>query len=217
MDRKKFWESIKQYQPEKYNHIRLDHLVTVAILKLNQMKMESSFENIAVILQKHFPDKFSLLSFPDYPDSLRVDNTLRLDCKHSGLVEGSRKKGIYVLTGKGKLIAEQTHEKIEFGVGSKISSGGFTRNKYIKLVRGVTKTSGFKKFSSGNLKEMKKFDVCESLHCTINADEDHLRLNYGLLLNHVNSCKKFEEFSEISQWVLDYLEYIESNWEELMK
>ena len=217
MDRKKFWESIKQYQPEKYNDIRLDHLVTVAILKLNQMKMESSFENIAVILQKHFPDKFSLLSFPDYPDSLRVDNTLRLDCKHSGLVEGSRKKGIYVLTGKGKLIAEQTHEKIEFGVGSKISSGGFTRNKYIKLVRGVTKTSGFKKFSSGNLKEMKKFDVCESLHCTLDADEQILKDNLALLRNHASNTKKIQSYANVSQSALDYLQYIESNWEELMK
>ena len=85
------------------------------------------------------------------------------------------------------------------------------------MLQAVAETSGFKHFRASNFKEIKKYDVCEGLHCTVDADEDHLRLNYGLLLNHVDSCKKFEEFSEIYQWVLDYLEYIESNWEELMK
>ena len=157
IDKNDFWNTITKYSAIQYSHIKLDSLATVGIYKLNQNNIETSFENIAVILQKLFPDKFSLTYFPEYPDSLRVDNTLRLDCKHSGFVHGSRKEGRYVLTGKGNENAELTINQINSGSKSKKSSNEYGRNKYVKLVQGVTKTDGYIKFIGNEFESIKKF------------------------------------------------------------
>ena len=110
--KKKFWKKQQEYPSNQYSDVRLYELVTVGILKLNQAKLETNFENITVILLKLFPDKFSLTYFPEFPDTIRVDNTLRLDCRHAGVVEGNRPKG-FVLTGKGQVLAEKTLQTIE--------------------------------------------------------------------------------------------------------
>ena len=91
------------------------------------------------------------------------------------------------------------------------------QHKYIRFVQGVSDTTGFEKFSAKHLKEIKKFDVCESLHCTIDADEEHLKRNLETLTQHAINTKKISNFAVISESVLEYLQYIESNWEELMK
>jgi len=212
-----FWNTITKYPAMKYSHIKLDSLATVGIYKLNQNNVETSFENIAVILQKLFPDKFSLTYFPEYPDSLRVDNTLRLDCKHSGFVNGSRKEGRYVLTGKGNENAEVTINQINLGIKSKKSSNEYGRNKYVKLIQGVTKTDGYIKFIDNELESIKKFDVCETLHCTIDVDNKSLRDNYDLLFSHAEKIKNIENFNNLSLSVIKYLKFIEINWDRLTK
>ena len=212
-----FWNTITKYPAIQYSHIKLDSLVTVGIYKLNQNNVETSFENIAVILQKLFPDKFSLTYFPEYPDSLRVDNTLRLDCKHSEFVRGSRKEGRYILTGKGNENAEITINQINLGIKSKKSSNEYGRNKYVKLIQGVTKTDGYKKFIKNELEEIKKFDVCETLHCTIDVDNKSLRDNYNLLFSHAEKIQNIENFNNLALSVIKYFKFIEKNWDVLTK
>ena len=41
--------------------------------------------------------------------------------------------------------------------------------------------------------------------------------NLVLLRNHASNTKKIQSYASVSQSVLEYLQYIESNWEELMK
>lgn len=213
-NKQNFWNELKSYPTEKYSGIPLSELVTVGILKLNQFKLETNFENITVILHKLFPDKFSLTYFPEYPDTIRVDITIRVHCKEIGAVKGNRPKG-FVLTGKGQILADKVLQKIESGSGKAKSQSNFARNKFIKLVKGVTESSGYKKFASKNLKEIKKFDVCESLHCTMDADEIHLRDNLGMLTSHAIQTEKIPSYKQVSKSVLNYLQYIESHWAEL--
>ena len=214
-NKQNFLKELKAYPSDQYSDIRLYELVTIGILRLNQSKLETNFENITVILLRLFPDKFSLTYFPEFPDTIRVDNTLRLDCKHMGVVKGNRPKG-FVLTGKGQILGEKILQKIESGSGKVKSSANFSRNRFIKLVKGVTESSGYKKFVSKNLKEIKKFDVCESLHCTMNADEVHLRENLGTLTSHAIQTEKIPDYKQVSKSVLSYLQFIESNWDELV-
>ena len=122
-----------------------------------------------------------------------------------------------MLTPKGTIVAENLLEQIESGIMSQRKRSDWKQNKYIRLVKGVSDTIGFEKFSDKRLKEIKKFDVCESLHCTIDADEEHLKRNLETLTQHANNTKKISNFAVISESVLEYLQYIESNWEELMK
>ena len=217
MDGKKFWKSLKPYKLELYQGEALSKLTAVGILKLHNAEIDASFENITVVLYKLFPEKYSLANFLEYPDTMKVMRAMTSHCVTAGYIDGNLKRNSYLLTPKGRIVAEDLLDQIESGTMSQRKRSDLKRNKYIKLVRGVTKTSGFKKFSSGNLKEMKKFDVCESLHCTLDADEQILKDNLALLRNHASNTKKIQSYANVSQSALDYLQYIESNWEELMK
>jgi len=213
---KKFFDTIKKYEPEQYQEEPLVKLTIVGILKLHDAKTDASFENITVILHKLFPEKFSLVNFPQYPDSNRVFRAMTIHCLEAGYVEGTLKTNSYLLTGKGQTVAEEVLEKIESGSKSDKKRSELKRNKYIRLVKGVTDTSGFKKFASKDFKQIKKFDVCESLHCTMDADEDHIKKNLETLAYHANNTKKISSFTDVSQSVIDYLEYIKSHWEKLL-
>ena len=138
-------------------------------------------------------------------------------CITAGYIDGTLKRNSYFLTPKGRIVAEDLLDQIESGTMSQRKRSDEKQHKYIRLVKGVSDTTGFEKFSAKHLKEIKKFDVCESLHCTIDADEEHLRRNLETLTQHAINTKKISNFAVISESVLEYLQYIESNWEELMK
>ena len=215
-NKQNFWKSLKAYNPEQYQGEALSKLTTVGILKLHEIKLDASFENITVILYKLFPEKFSLINFPEYPDTIRVNRAMTSHLITAGYVEGTLKTNSYLLTGKGRIVAEETLERIESGVKSNKKQSELKRSKYIRLVKGVTNTSGFKKFASKDFKQIKKFDVCESLHCTLDADEEYIKQNLATLVLYANNTKKFAIFVDVSTSVLDYLQYIELHWEELI-
>jgi len=113
-------------------------------------------------------------------------------------------------------LLKKTLQNIESGSRKSKPQPDFTRNRFIKLVKGVTTSSGYKKFNSKNFEKIKKFDICESLHCTINADEVHIRENLGLLKNYAISTETNPSYEKISTSVLAYLDFIESHWDELI-
>jgi len=213
---KNFWNTLEKYKPEQYQGEALAKLTTVGILKLHDAHIDASFENITITLHKLFPEKFSLINFPEHPDSNRVFRAMTIHCLEAGYVEGTLKRNSYLLTGKGRITAEESLERIESGVKSEKKQSELKRSKYIRLVEGVTHSSGFKKFISKDYKQIKKFDICESLHCTMDVDEYHLKANLTLLTSHALSTKKISSFEEISKSVLSYLQYVESNWRELI-
>ena len=217
MDRKKFWKDLKPYKLELYQGEALAKLTTVGILKLHNAEIDANFENVTVILYKLFPEKYSLVGFPEFPDTLRVNRAMTSHCITAGYIDGTLKRNSYFLTPKGRIVAEDLLDQIESGTTSQRKRSDLKQSKYIRLVKGVSDTTGFEKFSAKHLKEIKKFDVCESLHCTIDADEEHLKRNLEMLVLHASNTKKISNFTVISESVLEYLQYIESNWEELMK
>ena len=217
MDRKKFWKDLKPYKLELYQGEALAKLTTVGILKLHNAEIDANFENITVLLYKLFPEKYSLVGFPEFPDTLRVNRAMTSHCITAGYIDGTLKRNSYFLTQKGRIVAEDLLDQIESGTTSQRKRSDLKQSKYIRLVKGVSDTTGFEKFSAKHLKEIKKFDVCESLHCTIDADEEHIKRNLEMLVLHANNTKKISNFTVISESVLEYLQYIESNWEELMK
>ena len=217
MDRKKFWKDLKPYKLELYQGEALAKLTTVGILKLHNAEIDANFENVTVILYKLFPEKYSLVGFPEFPDTLRVNRAMTSHCITAGYIDGTLKRNSYFLTPKGRIVAEDLLDQIESGTMSQRKRSDLKQSKYIRLVKGVSDTTGFEKFSAKHLKEIKKFDVCESLHCTIDADEEHIKRNLEMLVLHANNTKKISNFTVISESVLEYLQYIESNWEELMK
>jgi len=211
-----FWDNLQHYKPEQYVAESLDPLVIVALFKLYDSQESTSMESIAVTAFKLFPDRFSMLQFPEYPDYMRVFTAVRMHLKK--YVEGDMKKNSFLLNGKGRIFAEEVLERIESGTGSSLKpKAEFKRKKNTKLILAVTKTTGFKKFEEKNLDKINKFDVCETLHCTTEASDEHLRSNLATLQQMANQIAPNLSYKKEAEKVLQYLTYADENWTRLMK
>ena len=210
-------EHLTQYKPEQYTSgITNAKLAAVALLKLEEHEIERTFENVVMALQKLFPGKFSLITYPEIPDTIRVDNTLRLDAgkNHAEYLTGNRPKG-YRLTATGRVAAEDAIQQLESSKGKKKPLGGTQRNRYTKLVNGVTKTECFNKFSTKQFSEINKLDVRRALHCTLETPEEKAHNNLDSLIDMTMKLQSIKEYEKLSNDVLSFLKYLEDNWEEL--
>ena len=212
-----FWNSMLPYEPSRYRNLTLDKLAVVGIQRLLLNGLECTFDNIVVALHRLFPEKFSLISFPQYPDSIRVDNTLRLDCRHSRYVTGNRVKG-FALTELGKIAAENTVRLLESAVRIRSTATvpltGERRNRATRLIREVRDSEGFKKYQTGG--SLSRFDVSDVLHGSLDTEDDILRRNLLTLKTYVNMLRLLDEYQELADSVLRFLDFVESHWEEIM-
>ncbi|MBT4326001.1 MAG: hypothetical protein HOD60_03710 [Candidatus Nitrosopelagicus sp.] len=209
-----FWEKLQPYKAESYLGDSLAPLVAVTILKLLDAKESTSMESIAVTAFKLFPDKFSMPQFSQYPDYMRTFTSVRMHLKE--YVEGNMKKNSFILNGKGKIFAEKALEKIESGKSSSPKKDS-KRKKNTRLIFAVPQTDGYKKFKESNFDEIKKFDICETLHCTTEASDEHLRSNLATLQHMATEIESNLSYKETAEQVLKYLTYIDDNWEMLIK
>ena len=212
-------DKLNSYRSEQYTSgITNAKLAAVALLKLEEHEIERTFENVVMALQKLFPGKFSLITYPEIPDTIRVDNTLRLDAgkNHAEYISGNRPQG-YRLTATGRVAAEDSIQQLESSNGKKKVISGTQRNRYTKLVSGVTKTECFNKFSTKQFFEINKLDVRRALHCTLETPDEKAHNNLDSLIDMTMKLQSIKEYEKLSNDVLSFLKYLEKNWEELQK
>lgn len=214
-------EKLKPYNSERYSTgITNAKLAAVSLLKLEENDIEKTFENVVVALQKLFPGKFSLITYPEIPDTIRVDNTLRLDAgkNHAEYLTGNRPKG-YRLTATGRIAAEETICQLEAPISkrTKKTIGSTQRNRYTKLIHAVAQSECFEKFSTKQFSTINKFDVRHVLHCTLETSEEKTRDNLEALTDMTLKLKPIKEYEKLANDVLKFLKYLEDNWEELQK
>ena len=212
-------ESLVSYRPEQYSSgITNAKLAVVALLKLEEIEMERTFENVVIALQKLFPGKFSLITYPDIPDAIRIDRTLRLHAKNlHKYLTGNNPKG-YKLTAMGRIVAEKTIEELESGKtpkGKKQTISGAQRNRYTRLVNAVTKSEAFEKFSTKQFSEIQRFDVCRALQCTLETPPEKILANLKALKTMATDLSTIKEYEKLTNDVLEFFNYIEENWEAL--
>lgn len=216
-----FWNAVKSYDSDLYIDERLDRLVTVGIYKLSQASMRATFEDVSVVLHRMFPEKFALTSWPEHPDLIRIDNTLRLDCKHSNFVTGNRVTG-FRLTATGKNVAEDTlttlnaGKPLSKGQKKRSSMQPLRKNMATRLMREVLLSQAYKKFYDKQAKKIRRFDVADLLHGTLNTDDKILKSNLQTLTDYATDLKSIKEYRDMASSVLQLLRFIQSNWEELM-
>ena len=212
-----YWQNLEKIKPVLYLNIPLAKLAATAIYKLQEAGLESSFNHIAVSLYRMFPEKFKLVSFPEYPDFIRIDNTLRLDCNHARLVSGNRTKS-FTLTPHGKMIAEETLQLLLGGTNKSTERGDVDstrerkRNRQTSLINGVTKSFAYQKFVEGERNHISKFDTVNFLHGTLDTDTKLLKQNLQTLLGYAKDLNEFEQHRKVANSVLQFLKYIEKNW-----
>jgi hypothetical protein len=89
------------FPESSYREVDLTGLAAFSILRLHELNVPMTFENLVVALFKLFPAKFSLVDFAQYPDAARVGRTLlQLGPKYRNWARGSVQKG-FVLTEAG--------------------------------------------------------------------------------------------------------------------
>jgi hypothetical protein len=205
---------LKPYAFERYQGVSLDKLAAAGIYKLNQAGIDCTCENVAVAIYKLFPDKFSLLSFPEYPDSSRVATTLRLGCRRSGYVTGNAASG-FSLTEVGRLDAEDTLNKIESGIAvPNRATGAYSRSREVGLIKEAQSSIAFQEYQVGKMS--KRFDVCDLLHGSVDTKEDILVNNLRTLNRYAEILKPHSEYRELASSVLAFLGYVEKNWRAIM-
>lgn len=100
-------------QPAKYRDLSNDSLLCYAVSQLISQSTPVTFENITVAAFRLFPEHFSLVGYPEYPDASRVNRTLlHARPKYRDLIVGSATNG-YALTKKGESVARQIEVELK--------------------------------------------------------------------------------------------------------
>lgn len=214
-DQKIFWERLQPFKFEQYHNASLAILASVALFVLQEAGIEASFDNVAVAMFRTFPEKFKLVSFPEHPDFIRIDNTLRLDCKHAHLVIGNRVKG-FALTSHGKAMAEEALNQLRSREGILVTQdmkspiSDMRRNRETRLIGEVRKSAAFQKYASGKKDEISRYEICDVLHATLDTDISILRKNLDLLKHYSRDLVGLKEFHETARPVVEFLNFLES-------
>lgn len=107
---------IKPLRANRYNNLDIDRLVVFGMSYLEENDIPLYFEYIVVALFRLFPEKFSLENFTEYPDTYRINNSVRRlagSIKSRGVTwaSGSIENG-FNLTDTGREIANQVNETL---------------------------------------------------------------------------------------------------------
>ncbi|MEM3714683.1 MAG: hypothetical protein QW478_11705 [Candidatus Micrarchaeaceae archaeon] len=107
-------DKIKSLKEFKKNYLTLDKdkLILFTVHFLEKKGIEPTHDKITATAFKLFPQKFALIGFPEYPDSLSVYYSVyHHDTKTKGWLTGNPKSG-YTVTDKGNAILELVEDEL---------------------------------------------------------------------------------------------------------
>lgn len=207
----RFWGNLQPFRAQTYLSVPLAKLAIIGIFLLEESEVEASFDNTVVVLYRLFPEKFKLVSFPEHPDFIRVDNTLRLDCRRAHYIIGNRVQG-FRLTEHGRTVAQDTLASLRRGVSSeeeKETIGKFARNRATKLIKSVMMSEAYRKFKEKKTSEIQQYDIVDLLHGTLDSDREVLKSNLDQLRFYAGKLEPLREYHEHASDVLQFLSYVE--------
>jgi hypothetical protein len=149
----KIIENFIAYKNSSYKDIDLDRLAVFTLWKLQKVNLPLYFNFAAVAAFKLFPEKFSMVSFPEYPDNNRANKALRrlTDAKRRNWATGNVENGFF-LTDLGKEVAEEVEQSISSPhTHAKVISSRSRGRSSVDDVRDIKESDLFKQW-----KETKK-------------------------------------------------------------
>lgn len=122
IDYKKIIFSFKPLSIKSYENFDLDRLVVYSLIVLERKEIPLYFDHIVVGLFKMFPNKFSMANFKEYPDTNRINKSLRrlADPKRKNWATGNIENGFY-LTETGREVALQAEDLLKNPTRLKLS------------------------------------------------------------------------------------------------
>ncbi len=173
----------------KYEDVDLDHLAMYAIGQLEKIGAELSFENAVIASFKLFPQKFSLLGFPDYPDANRVMKCLwRFTSKVKPWLTGKIKQG-FVVTERGRAHIKEAEDILRGQYQIVKKSRSQTRREEL-LLKEVMASSAYLKYVEKQNDSISEGDLCDMLQGTLNSDRKMLKENFFLLQKYARELKQ---------------------------
>ncbi len=200
MDREKILR-LKAVELSKYEDVDLDHLVVYAIGQLERIGAELSLENVVVASFKLFPQKFSLLGFPDYPDANRVvkrlwDFTSKKTKKP--WLGGKIRQG-FVITERGRAHIKEAGDILEGQFRVVKKSPSQTRREEL-LLKEVMLSPAYLKFVEKKNDLISEGDLCYLLQGTLDSDRVMLKENFSVLRNYAIELKR-EDLLVFFDWL----------------
>jgi len=193
---------IRKIPESKENYLPLDKdrlaLFTVNFLEVRNI--EPTFDKIVVTAFKLFPEKFSLIGFPEYPDAKVVHDSLwHCTYKTKRWISGNVQSG-FKITEKGKYFLEETKKILEGKIKLTKTHTTIPRRKEITFINMLKKTEAYKKYLQNKKNKITKSEIFETLKATQNSRElaeTHLT-RYIEYANRVNetSVIQFLEFAK---------------------
>jgi hypothetical protein len=194
---------IAKKNTEVYETVGLDELVTYAIQLLTSEKKPVTYENIVAKAFTLFPKKFSLLGYPQWPDSAVVNKSWWRCRTDKGYITGSVKDG-FRLTSLGERVAEKVASQLGPGhsivIQTKVNRADI-RTREGKLLLQVEETVAFKAFrSTGSVENIDLFALKDAILLPPDAPKDSIRRN----LHQLNQAAAVHQRSDI----LKFLEFV---------
>jgi len=202
-------EDIQNLQPidfYRYENVGLDHLVMITVTTLENIGADLSYENLTIGAFRLFPKKFSLTSYPEFPDGKRThDSIFHCFYKSKGWLAGKTSSG-YAITPKGRHAIKEAELKV-IGTTSSKKSASKTRRKEA-ILEDLKKSDAFTKASRGLSPEITDSEFCHMLQVTLDAPRSVLNDNLSALLLYAEELGDIDAHQILSNLQTRFKSYL---------
>lgn len=177
-------------------------LYVLNLLSVNNEKIK--FDDLVVQCFKTFPDTFSLDSYPDFPDSHKINRSIYTDLKPKGLIK-TFGNNYYKLTLAGFNIAKNfLYEEKQI---TNINSFKFDKEEILILKR-LFKTKAYALFVSDKKDLIVDSDFYQFFRISIRMSKNDFLSNLNLVKKIINEAKKnkvnnTQTLSEVSEFLVN--------------
>ncbi len=186
------------------NYIGMDNnrLAIYAIALLEENGIPRTQEAVTVALFLMFPEKFSLVGFPQYPDTERVNRTLlQLGDKYRNWATGNKHVG-YTLNDAGRHVLDQTQSllrKPELQAPKKRTPRERTRDPNAEVAE-IEQSNLFRAFGSKQTEKLNEYDFWELMQAFPYTPKQALK----------NRFKEMQEAARLAarEDVIEFLKWI---------
>jgi len=201
-------EKLTIFDEKHYENIDLDHLVMYVMGELEKIQADLSFENAVVAAFKIFPKKFSLVGYPEYPDSNRVDQCLwRCTYKTRQWLGGKSRQG-FKITERSRLIIKEAEDLLKGASPKKLKAFSQTRRKE-SLLSELYSSTVYKKYVGGKGSSITEAELSFLLQGTMDSSRE-------LLKENLETLKKYAEELD-NQEIMKFLNWVEVNFKDFFK
>jgi|YelNatPaOPRAMG01_1025707.scaffolds.fasta_scaffold39934_3 hypothetical protein len=193
-------ENLKPFDESRYINVDLDHLIMYSVGCLKKIGADLSLENVVVAAFRLFPKKFSLLGFPNYPDSLRVYSCLwrcTTDKKKQWL--GGKIRHGFIITERGQKFIKEAEDLLKETSVRQSKAMSQTRRKEA-IIAEISKSSAFFKYNNGQGESITEAEFCFLLQGTLDSSKDILRENFLLLRQYAEDLNR-KDIVDLLDWL----------------